>query len=65
VAVKDSHVVDGCAVAGLPDAIRNSAFQIAAGHFLAAVTQDEYGGVMMLVNHSSSRMWAWVATSSW
>jgi hypothetical protein len=52
VAVKGGHVVDGCAVAGLPEAIRNSAFQIAADHFLAAVTQDEYDGVMMLVNHS-------------
>jgi uncharacterized protein len=52
VAVKGGHVVDGCAVAGLPDAIRNSAFQIAADHFLAAVTQDKYDGVMMLVNHS-------------
>ena len=52
VAVKGGHIVDGSAAANLPDAIRNSAFQIAVDHFLAAVTQDEYKGVMMLVNHS-------------
>jgi len=52
VAVKGGHVVDGSAAATLPEAIRTSAFQIAAGHFLAAITQDEYDGVMMLVNHS-------------
>jgi hypothetical protein len=38
VAVKGGHVVDGRAVAELPAAIRNSAFQISADHFLAAVT---------------------------
>jgi uncharacterized protein len=52
VAVKGGHIVDGSAAESLPDAIRNSAFQIAVDHFLAAVTQDEYEGVMMLVNHS-------------
>jgi uncharacterized protein len=52
VAVKGGHIVDGCAVAGLPDAIRNSAFPIGPDLFLAALTRDEYDGVMMRVNHS-------------
>jgi uncharacterized Zn-binding protein involved in type VI secretion len=52
VAVKGGHIVDSSAVASLPYAIRNSAFQIAADCFLAALTQDEYNGVMMRVNHS-------------
>lgn len=52
VAVKGGHIVDGAAVAGLPGAIRDSAFQIAAGCFLAALTHDEFDGVMMRVNHS-------------
>jgi uncharacterized protein len=52
VAVKGGHIVDGAAVAGLPEAIRNSAFQIAADCFLAALTRDECDGVMMRVNHS-------------
>jgi hypothetical protein len=33
--VKGGHLMDGSAVAGLPDAIKDSAFQIAAGCFLA------------------------------
>jgi hypothetical protein len=41
VAVKGGHIVDGAAVAGLPEAIRDSAFQIGADCFLAALT-DEY-----------------------
>lgn len=52
VAVKGSHIVDGAAVAGLPEAIRDSAFQIAADRFLAALSRDEHDGVMMRVNHS-------------
>ncbi len=52
VAVKGGHIVDGAAVAGLPEAIRNSAFQIAADCFVAALARDEYDGVMMRVNHS-------------
>src|SRR5690242_434550 len=52
VAVKGGHVVDGSAVACLPEAIRDSAFPIAAGLFLAALTREEYDGVMMRVNHS-------------
>jgi hypothetical protein len=52
VAVKGGHVVDGATVAGLPEAIRDSAFQIAADCFLAALTPDEHDGVMMRVNHS-------------
>lgn len=52
VAVKGGHIVDGSAVASLPGAIWNSAFQIAPDCFLAALTQDEYDGVMMRVNHS-------------
>ena len=52
VAVKGGHIVDGSAVAGLPDAIRDSAFPIAADCFLAALTPSEYDGVMMWVNHS-------------
>jgi uncharacterized protein len=52
VAVKGGHIVDGAAVAGLPEAIRDSAFQIAPDCFLAALTHDEFDGVMMRVNHS-------------
>jgi len=52
VAVKGGHIVDGSAVARLPDAIRNSAFQIAADCYLAALTHDEHEGVLMRVNHS-------------
>ena len=37
---------------GLPGAIRDSAFPIAADCFLAALTPGEYDGVMMRVNHS-------------
>jgi hypothetical protein len=52
VAVKGGHIVAASVVAGLPDAIRDSAFPIAADCFLAALTYEEYGGVMMRVNHS-------------
>jgi uncharacterized protein len=52
VAVKGGHIVDGPAVAGLPAAIRDSAFPIAADCFLAALTREEYDGVLMRVNHS-------------
>jgi hypothetical protein len=52
VAVKGGHLVDGSAVAGLPEAIRDSAFPIAADLFLAALAPGEHEGVMMLVNHS-------------
>jgi hypothetical protein len=52
VAVKGGHLMDGRAVAGLPEAIRDSAFPIAADVFLAALTGQEYDGVMMRVNHS-------------
>lgn len=52
VAVKGGHVMDGAAVASLPEAIRDSAFPIAADCFLAAVTREEFDGVMMRVNHS-------------
>ncbi len=52
VAVKGGHVVDGTAAAGLPKAIRDSAFPIGPDLFLAALTGDEYDGVMMRVNHS-------------
>jgi hypothetical protein len=52
VAVKGGHVMDGAAVAGLPEAIRDSAFPIAADCFLAALTREEFDGVMMRVNHS-------------
>jgi hypothetical protein len=52
VAVKGGHIVDSSIVADLPETISNSAFQIAADCFLAALTQDEYDGVMMRVNHS-------------
>jgi hypothetical protein len=52
VAVKGGHIVDGSAVAGLPADIRNSAFPLAADFFLAALTHDEYDGVVMRVNHS-------------
>lgn len=52
VAVKGGHVMPGRAVAGLPEAIRDSAFPIAQDLFLAALACDEYDGVMMRVNHS-------------
>jgi uncharacterized protein len=52
VAVKGGHIVDGSAVAGLPEAIRDSAFPIAADLFVAAVDPGEYDGVLMRVNHS-------------
>jgi uncharacterized protein len=52
VAVKGGHIVDGSVVAGLPEGIRNSAFQIAPDLFLAALSPEEYDGVMMRVNHS-------------
>jgi hypothetical protein len=52
VAVKGGHIVDGVTVAGLPEAIADSAFPIAAGLFLAALTGEEHDGVMMRVNHS-------------
>jgi uncharacterized protein len=51
-AVKGGHIVDGATVAGLPEAIRDSAFPIAADCFLAALTGEEHDGVMMRVNHS-------------
>jgi hypothetical protein len=46
------NVVDGATVSCLPEAIRDSAFQIAADCFLAALTAEEHNGVMMRVNHS-------------
>jgi len=52
VAVKGGHILNGPAVAGLPGAIRDSVFPIAADCYLAALTQDEFDGVMMRVNHS-------------
>jgi hypothetical protein len=51
-AVKGGHIVGSSVAANLPEAIRDSAFPIAADLSLAALTQDEYDGVMMLVNHS-------------
>jgi len=65
VAVKGGHIVDGAAVAGLPGAIRDSAFQIAAGCFLAALTHDEFDGVMMRVNHSCEPNVGMGGTSCW
>lgn len=44
VAVKGGHIVDSSAVANLPEAIENCAFQIAPDHFLAALIHDEYNG---------------------
>jgi uncharacterized protein len=52
VAVKGGHLVDAAAVARLPEAIRDSAFPVAADLFLAALTSEEHDGVMMRVNHS-------------
>ena len=65
VAVKGGHVMDGAAVAGLPDAIRDSAFPIAADCFLAALTREEFDGVMMRVNHSCEPNVGMGATSCW
>jgi hypothetical protein len=50
--LRGGHVLDGAAVASLPDAIRDSAFPVAADCFLAALTGEEFHGVMMRVNHS-------------
>ena len=44
--------IAGAAVSGLPEAVADSAFQIAGGLFLAALTQEEHDGVTMRVNHS-------------
>jgi len=52
VAIKGGHIMNGATVARLPEAIKDSAFPIAADRFLAALTHDEHDGVMMLVNHS-------------
>ena len=52
IAVKGGHIVDRSVAANLPEAIRDSAFPIAADLSLVALTQDEFDGVMMLVNHS-------------
>lgn len=52
VAVKGGHIVNGSVAAGLPEAIRNSGFQIGPDQFLAALDPEEYDGVMMRVNHS-------------
>lgn len=52
VAIKGGHIVNESTVASLPEEIRNSAFQIADGRYLAALSIDEYEGVMMLINHS-------------
>jgi hypothetical protein len=52
VAVKGGHIVNGSTVANMPEAMRNSAFQIADDHFLAALNREEYQGVMLLINHS-------------
>lgn len=52
VAVKGGHIVSGSVAAGLPEAIRNSGFQIGPDQFLAALDPEEYDGVMMRVNHS-------------
>ncbi len=52
VAVKGGHILNGPAVAGLPGALRDSVFPIALDCYLAALTQDEFDGVMMRVNHS-------------
>jgi len=38
---------------------------IAADCFVAALTRDEYEGVMMRVNHSCQPTWAWAATCCW
>jgi uncharacterized protein len=52
VAVKGGHIIDGAAAAGLPEALRDSAFPISAGLFVAALTDGEYDGVLMRINHS-------------
>jgi hypothetical protein len=52
VAVKGGYIVDAATVAMLPDAIRNSGFQITDDLYLAALRENEYEDVMMLVNHS-------------
>ena len=52
VAVKGGHIIDASTVAGLPEAIRDSAFPIAADCFLGARAPGEYDGVLMRINHS-------------
>jgi hypothetical protein len=64
VAAKGGHIVNGATVSALPSMIRNSSFQIADDCFLGALDPSEYEGVMMLVNHSCDRTWAWGVTSS-
>jgi uncharacterized protein len=52
VAVKGGHIIDGAGVAGLPEALRDSAFPLAADLFVAALTDGEYEDVLMRINHS-------------
>jgi hypothetical protein len=52
VAIKGGHIVDGAGLASLPERLRNSEIQIAAGFHLVALSEDEYEPVMLFLNHS-------------
>ena len=52
VAIKGGHIVDEATYQRQQDVIGNSDVKIADGFHLAALSPDEYEGVMMFLNHS-------------
>src|SRR5204863_9281402 len=52
VAIKGGHIVDEATYRRQKDVIGNSDVKIADGFHLAALSPDEYEGVMMFLNHS-------------
>src|SRR5437868_1619917 len=52
VAIKGGHVIDTATLKALSPHLQNSEIQIAEGFHLAALTDDEYEGVMLFINHS-------------
>jgi SET domain-containing protein len=52
VAVKGGHTVTGEQLRQLPERLQNSAVQITEDLHLVALTDDDYEGVMLFINHS-------------
>lgn len=52
VAIKGGHIVDSATLHLLPVRLQNSEIQIAEGFHLVALTESEYEGVMLFLNHS-------------
>jgi hypothetical protein len=52
VAIKGGHVVDSATLAELPEHLQNSEIQIAEGLHLVALSDEEYEGAMLFLNHS-------------